>query len=365
MAAGTGGGKKSKTKKPPASSSSDPLGVDLLRLWVGSSDYSGDVSIGKSVLSKMSEAMKKLRHSAKFMLGVLDDFTPADMVPYAQLSKIDQYVLHTMQLYAHDVTQAYDAYAFKEVISLLLQFNSQTLSAFVFDLSKDRFYADASSSPSRRAAQTVLLHALITFTKSVAPILPHFAEDIYQHVPAAIKPCFRGQTDQHTQTHSTGVMPLDSVFVHGWLSPSPSSVSSMSPSPSPSWTNPSVYASVSSARRVRSHVTELLERIRQNKKIANFTEAKVSKQQHMHTQAQTHSNDGGACVDFSAGLFSLVSSRVLCVGVRVSPRRFVVVSRVGLTRRRCDRHTQRATRRERKDTLCTRPHRNGCCVVCV
>jgi isoleucyl-tRNA synthetase len=255
------GGKKKPIKVAPPGA---PLGVDLLRLWVASSDFASDVSIGKTVLGKTSEGMKKLRESARFILGNIQDLSPNDVVPHASLSQLDRYTLSLLSSFASSVTHSFERWEFREVVQQILAFNSSQLSAFAFDLSKDRLYAEAPNSPLRRAAQTVLLHALVVLTKSLAPLVPHFSEEIYQHVPASLRSYFHA--DDGIQQSSTPVDAADSVFMHGW----------MGRALGDEWANDALTARVDAARRVRSHATKLLERVRQERKaISSFAGAQM------------------------------------------------------------------------------------------
>jgi len=202
-------------------------------------------------------------------------------VAYADLPQLDRYTLGLLESHAAAVTAAYESYEFKEVFSLLLSFNATNLSAFVFELAKDRLYAEAPGSASRRAAQTVLLRALVVLTKSLAPIVPHFAEDVYQHVPDQLKQYFHSgaaaapTTAAPATSATTGAEAAeaahDSLFMHGWLEDASSG----------SWSDPALAGRVNAARRVRSHVTKLLERVRQeHKSIGNFSEAQVRARAH-------------------------------------------------------------------------------------
>jgi isoleucyl-tRNA synthetase len=238
------------------------------------------VSIGKTVLGKTGEAARKLRQSARFMIGCIDELPAARVAPYASLGALDRYTLGLVSAHARTVTDAYEQLDFKGVFALSVSFNAVQLSAFLFDHAKDRLYADKADSDARRNVQTVLLHALVVFTKSLAPIAPHFAEEIYQHVPLQLRPLFRDESiNDGTATPAAAEQEAeDSLFMHGWLSSACS----------PAWVDDELAASVESARRVRSHVTKLLERVRQgqcqsasaaqqgNVKLGSFSEAEVT-----------------------------------------------------------------------------------------
>lgn len=162
-------------------------GADVLRLWVASVNYTDDIPIGKNMLKQLADVYRKLRNTARFMLGNLYDFDPArDMVAIDQLQPIDRFILHRLNLLVEQVTQDFDRFEFFKYYQLLQNFCGVELSSFYFDILKDRLYTQAASSPSRRAAQTVLVHLLHALTRLLTPVTPHMAEDIWQHLPAPL-----------------------------------------------------------------------------------------------------------------------------------------------------------------------------------
>ncbi|UIZ25975.1 hypothetical protein KXD40_006537 [Peronospora effusa] len=158
-------------------------GADVLRFWVATTDYTGDVSIGPAVVSKASDGLRKLRNTARFLLGNLQDFDPAQhAVPYDKMQfSLDRYMLHEINSLAQIVSAAYDAFAFNRVQHALSHFISTDLSAFYMEATKDRLYCDKADSKTRRCAQTVLWLSLQALTRALAPIAPHTAEDIRLH----------------------------------------------------------------------------------------------------------------------------------------------------------------------------------------
>lgn len=166
----------------------DQLGVDILRLWVSSVDYSVDLRIGSNMLKQLSEVYRNIRNTSRFMLGNLYDFNEADdFVEYAKLPDIDKYVLHKLENFKEEITQCMDSYQFFKYYQILQNFCSVDLSSFYFDLNKDRLYTSGKKSHSRRSAQTVLMTILKTLTPILVPVLPHLAEDIWFHIPKGIK----------------------------------------------------------------------------------------------------------------------------------------------------------------------------------
>ncbi len=162
-------------------------GVDVLRLWVASVNYTDDIPIGKNMLAQLAEVYRKLRNTARFILGNLNGFTKADLVSYDELSELDKYILHRLQDVKSQVLQDFDRYEFFKYYQVLQNFCIVDLSSFYFDIVKDRLYTDSKKSVKRRAVQTVLYELLSVITRLLVPVTPHMAEDIFQHTPDSLK----------------------------------------------------------------------------------------------------------------------------------------------------------------------------------
>lgn len=158
-------------------------GADVLRLWVASVNYTDDIPIGKNMLTQLAEVYRKLRNTARFLLGNLFDFDPkTDSVPYDQLGSLDKYILHRLQELVVDVTEDFDKYEFFKYYQLLQNFCVVDLSSLYFDIVKDPLYAAGKKSVERRAVQTVLHELLQVFVRLLVPVTPHLAEDVWQHM---------------------------------------------------------------------------------------------------------------------------------------------------------------------------------------
>jgi isoleucyl-tRNA synthetase len=163
-------------------------GADVLRLWVASVNYTDDIPIGKNMLAQLAEVYRKLRNTARYLLGNLNDFDPkTDRVPYEKLSPLDQFILHRLSTVVNEVTKDFDRFEFFKYYQLLQNFCGVDLSSFYFDIAKDRLYAGAKNSETRRAVQTVLEEVLMALVKIIAPVAPHLADDIWHHLPEKIK----------------------------------------------------------------------------------------------------------------------------------------------------------------------------------
>ncbi|XP_034530676.1 isoleucine--tRNA ligase, mitochondrial isoform X2 [Notolabrus celidotus] len=159
-------------------------GADVLRWWVAESNVFSEVQIGPSALNSAKDSINKLRNTLKFLLGNLQGFDPrVQAVDPKEMHYIDQYMLHLLREFSIKVTDAYSEFDAGRVIRVLQAFMSRDLSSFYFSIIKDRLYCDPEDSLGRRSCQTVLEEALDGLTRSVAPILPHLAEEVYLHAP--------------------------------------------------------------------------------------------------------------------------------------------------------------------------------------
>jgi len=159
-------------------------GADILRLWVASSDYNEDIRISQQILQRLSEAYRKIRNTAKFILSNLYDFDPdPDTVAYADRALIDRWILAECDAVIRQVTQAYDDFEFHKAFKGIYDFCNETLSMYYLDMVKGRLYTARFDSIQRRSAQSSMYEALYALVRLMAPILAFTAEDIWQYVP--------------------------------------------------------------------------------------------------------------------------------------------------------------------------------------
>lgn len=167
----------------------DPLkvmnqsGTDILRLWVASVDYQADVRISDQLMKQVSETYRKIRNTFRFLLGNISDFNISkDYVPYNEMSEIDQFVLIKLNDLIEEVKNAYDNFAFDSVYRLINNYVTQFLSAFYLDFTKDVLYIVKANDKARRSIQTVLYENCSALAKLLAPIIPHTADEVYEHL---------------------------------------------------------------------------------------------------------------------------------------------------------------------------------------
>ncbi|MFC3108301.1 isoleucine--tRNA ligase [Undibacterium arcticum] len=159
---------------------SDTLGADILRLWVASTDYSGELSISDEILKRVTESYRRIRNTLRFLLANTSDFDPAkDAVPVTELLEIDRYAIASMAALQADILQHYQAFEFHPVVAKLQSYCSEDLGGFYLDILKDRLYTGGIASKARRSAQTALWHITQALLRVMAPTLSFTAEEAW------------------------------------------------------------------------------------------------------------------------------------------------------------------------------------------
>jgi isoleucyl-tRNA synthetase len=159
-------------------------GADILRLWVASSDYNEDIRISKEILTRLSEAYRKIRNTVRFILSNLNDFDPnVNQVDYSRLKTIDRWILLKARLTLEEVTRAYEEFEFHKAYKSIYDFCNESLSMYYLDMVKGRLYTFAKNAPDRRAAQTVIFEILNMLVRAIAPIFSFTAEEIWGSMP--------------------------------------------------------------------------------------------------------------------------------------------------------------------------------------
>ncbi len=178
----------------------DPLGIvlhhgaDVLRLWAAAADARGDVALSDTALRQAIAAYRRLRNTARFLLGNLFDFTPALVQPAAALAESDRWALHRLAECVDTMAAAYDGYAFPRAVRAVTALCAE-LSAVYFSVAKERLYLPATGDPARRAAQTTCYHLVVTLAQVLAPLVSFTADDIWQHLPTGDRPPSAQLTD--------------------------------------------------------------------------------------------------------------------------------------------------------------------------
>ncbi|MCM5572249.1 isoleucine--tRNA ligase [Burkholderiaceae bacterium FT117] len=159
---------------------SDTLGAEILRLWVASTDYSGELSISDEILKRVVEAYRRIRNTLRFLLANVSDFDPAkDSVPLDRMFEIDRYALAMTAAWQKSIEADYEVFEFHPAVAKIQTFCSEDLGAFYLDILKDRLYTTAPGSLARRSAQTALHAITDSLLRVVAPILSFTAEEAW------------------------------------------------------------------------------------------------------------------------------------------------------------------------------------------
>lgn len=174
----------------------DTYGADILRLWVASTDYSGELSISDEILKRVVESYRRIRNTLRFLLANLADFdAEKDMLPVGNWLEIDRYMLAYVETFQQDLTQIFAQYEFHQAVHKLHNFCSEDLGGFYLDILKDRLYTAAAQGQPRRAAQSALHHVTHSLVRLFAPILSFTADEAWEYL-----------------THRSD----DSVLLHTW-----------------------------------------------------------------------------------------------------------------------------------------------------
>ncbi len=160
------------------------LGADILRLWVAATDYRGEMNVSDEILKRMTDAYRRIRNTARFLLANLDGFDPArDALAPDALLGLDRWIVARAAALQQDIRRAYERCEFHHVYQKVHNFCAVDLGAFYLDIVKDRQYTTKADSVARRSAQTAMHHLVEALARWVAPVLCFTAEDIWQHMP--------------------------------------------------------------------------------------------------------------------------------------------------------------------------------------
>jgi len=221
-----------------------PYGADVLRLWVSSVDYSADVPIGAGILRQLADVYRKVRNTARYLLGNLHDFDPSrDGIPVGELPLLDRWMLQRTAAVLDEISEAFERYEFFRFFQLLQNYCVADLSNFYLDIAKDRLYVSAPNDRRRRSCQTVMALIIERLAGAIAPVLCHMAEDIWQNLPYPVEE--------------------DSVFRRGW------------PVVPEAWRDADLNGPMQQLRDLRSAVNKALEDCRGRRELGASLEAAV------------------------------------------------------------------------------------------
>ena len=162
------------------------LGADILRLWIGSTDYSGEMTVSDEILNRSADSYRRIRNTMRFMLANMEGFDPSkDLVDIDHMLVLDKWIVSKTAELQKNVISEYDEYNFHFAMKAILNFCTNDLGGFYLDIIKDRQYTTQSDSLARRSAQSALFHISHAMVRWLAPILTFTAEEIWQFLPGA------------------------------------------------------------------------------------------------------------------------------------------------------------------------------------
>ena len=222
------------------------FGADILRLWVSSSDYKTDIRISGDSFKQLSESYRKIRNTARFLLGNISDFDPKNhMETYAEMDELDRWALMKLNKLVEKIENAYSEYEFHAMLHAIHNFCVVDMSSFYLDVTKDRMYASNADSHERRSGQTAMYIILDTLTRLLAPVLAYTSEEIWQFLPHGVK-------DNP-----------ESIMLNDW------------PSAKPEYNNEALEERWEKILEVRDPVLKALEDARNEKLIGQSLQAKI------------------------------------------------------------------------------------------
>ena len=216
------------------------LGADILRLWIGSTDYSGEMTVSDEILNRSADSYRRIRNTMRFMLANMQGFDPKhDLADMKNMLVLDRWIVSKTHDLQQQVINEYDNYNFHFVMKAILNFCTNDLGGFYLDVIKDRQYTTQTDSLARRSAQSALFHISHAMVRWLSPILSFTSEEIWQFLPGASN---------------------ESVFLQTWYEGLEGNFDS---------------PVIESCRDINTHLRKELEEMRRNKVIGSSLDAEV------------------------------------------------------------------------------------------
>jgi isoleucyl-tRNA synthetase len=185
------------------------LGADILRLWIASADYSNEMSLSQEILKRNADAYRRIRNTARFLLGNLHGFDPdKHLRPLDDMVALDRWIVHRAFEVQRKIVDAYARYDFAEIVQALLNFCSVDLGSLYLDVTKDRLYTMPEDSRGRRSAQSAMYRIAEAFVRWIAPVLSFTADEMWGYLPAPVDGVAR-EDNVLFATWYDGLAPMD------------------------------------------------------------------------------------------------------------------------------------------------------------
>jgi len=160
------------------------LGADILRLWAGSTDYRGEMTVSDEILKRSADAYRRIRNTCRFLLANLNGFEPSrDIVPFEEMVALDQWAVTRASAVQKQILESYEQYDTLVVCQTLMQFCSIEMGSFYLDIIKDRQYTAKTDGLARRSCQTALYHIAEALVRWMAPVMSFTAQEVWEAMP--------------------------------------------------------------------------------------------------------------------------------------------------------------------------------------
>jgi isoleucyl-tRNA synthetase len=191
----------------------DAMGADVLRLWIASTDYRNEMSVSDEILKRSGDVYRRIRNTARFLLGNLHGFEPArDLRPLEDMVALDRWIVHRAYEVQERIVAAYERYDFAEIVQSLVNFCSVDLGSVYLDVTKDRLYTMREDSRGRRSAQSAMYRIAEAFARWIAPVLSFTADEMWQHLPVPAEGERAGHVLFTTWYDGLAALPADAVL---------------------------------------------------------------------------------------------------------------------------------------------------------
>ncbi len=245
------------------------VGADILRLWIASTDYTGEMTVSDEILKRSADSYRRIRNTMRFMLANMNGFTQKNLVDTKAMLDLDRWIVAKTQKIQEAILENYDTYQFHYIVKSINNFCSNDLGGFYLDVIKDRQYTTQKDSPARRSAQTALYHITQMMVRWLSPILSFTSEEIWQELAPNKKSIFL--QEWYLQGNTIDNIVFDDCIIHGTIISSHISQEQCEGLEK----SDDIFTSINIARVISPTICQAIEKLRKDKVLGSSLEAEV------------------------------------------------------------------------------------------
>ncbi|NYT52372.1 MAG: isoleucine--tRNA ligase [Candidatus Vesicomyosocius endoextente] len=245
------------------------IGADVLRLWIASTDYTGEMTISDEILKRSADSYRRIRNTMRFMLANMNDFTQKNLVNMKEMLDLDRWIVAKTQKIQETIIENYDTYQFHYIVKSINNFCSNELGSFYLDIIKDRQYTTQKDSPARRSAQTALYYITQMMVRWLSPILSFTSEEIWQELAPNKKSIFL--QEWYLQGSDIDNIVFDDCIIYGTMISS--HISQEGREGLEKYDD--IFTSINIARVISPTIRKAIEKLRKDKVLGSSLEAEV------------------------------------------------------------------------------------------